>query len=398
MKIRNGLLVSLILLTGCANVTVSVTQKSVTQKSENSVNSVVTTSSTSQKSFDSTPYVFEPETITLPEFKDIGAKDWIGTCFDCTNVRRLYPDSESVRVDNIFNNEWRYNVIKQDGAIKYASEDHKPVLEFDSHLIGDVNDDLPTKYRLKNTNADIQLGSYKNYIYRRTDLYTRPNKSFAYHARANAIYYTESFPDISVFKKECAKNLRTLFIKDVKEACEANTKEAYAQFFRKNGTHVIYSCAYGMGTEILYEARSDDYNLKDLVTARLKNRLDNAALAGVNSKTVGEYEENKNFDLLDYSEDLKGKYVYDHFCEGALYGGKADFPPMTFNGLADTIKDLMTTKVEDVKQSSFLTPREVYPIWTFLPSSMREEENLLMQAFDQYVSDREQYFADQLKA
>ena len=395
MKMKNGLLVLVILLTGCANVTVSATQKSDSGVANTSENE---NSSNSQTSFDNTPYVFEAETISLPAFDDIGAKDWIGTSYDCTGVRRLYPSSESIRVDNIFNNEWRYNIIKGEGAITYASKDHKPVLEFDSRLIGDVNEDLTTKYRLLNTNADIQLGSYKDYIYRRTDLGTRPNKSFAYHARANALYYTESFPSITTFKEECTQNLRTTFLKHVKDACEANTKEAYAKFFKDNGTHVIYSCAYGMGSEILYEASSDDYNLKELVTAELKNRLDEAVLAGVNSKTVGEYEEKKYFDLINYSEALKGKYIYDSICDSSLYGGKADIPPMTFNRLADVVKSLMTTKVEDVKQSSFLTPKEVYPIWTFLPSSMKEEETLLRQAFDQYVTDREQYFADQLKA
>ena len=147
-----------------------------------------------------------------------------------------------------------------------------------------------------------------------------------------------------------------------------------------------------MGTEMLYEAYSNDYDLNELATKEVKDLFDKAALAGVNSKTVGEYEQNKSFKVKDHLNVEGGKYVFESGINGSLIGGPADFPPMTLSGLADKINASMTSKTENVKQSSFLTPKVSYPIWEFLPETMSEEKVLLENAYKGYLKDRTEYY------
>ena len=181
-------------------------------------------------------------------------------------------------------------------------------------------------------------------------------------------------------------------------ACETNTKEAYAELFRTRGTQVIWSCAFGRGAELLYEAKSNDYNLKELATSEVKDLFDSAVLSGVNSKTVGELEEKRDFDLNKYLNVEKGKYVFENGISSTLYGGSASIPSLSLSGFSGSVTALSTTKVTDVKRSAFLTPREVYPIWEFLPSSMSEEKTLLENAYKEYAADRAAYYESQYNA
>ena len=389
MKIKNCALISLILLTGC-NLNVSVSNNKTSQ----GITSSGAEKSSSQKPFDSTPFIYEPGTITLPEDRKVDGRDKIGRAYDATEIKTLYIHSDYVLYSrDIFNSEWKYyDVLEKDGAPTYIREDHKPSLEFDSVLVSDI-DQLPNSYTLKNTNIDISLGCYKNYLNKRTKMKDSDARStLVYHARANAIYYTESFPAFESFKDECISHVNSLFINKAKETCEANTKEKYADFFHQNGTHVIWSAAFGMGTEMLYEAYSNDYDLNELATKEVKDLFDKAALAGVNSKTVGEYEQNKSFKVKDYLNVEGGKYVFESGINGSLIGGPADFPPMTLSGLADKINASMTSKTENVKQSSFLTPKVSYPIWEFLPETMSEEKVLLENAYKDYLKDKTEYY------
>ena len=351
----------------------------------------------SSKPFDSTPYAFEPGTITLPEDGEVDGRDWFGNGYDITAVNQLFISTSNILREDIFQTDWKYNVLLNDGAPKYASEDHKPVFEFDSVLLSDVNQ-LPETYRLKNTNVDIPTGSYKNYIYHRSNLDNSKYTTLVYHVRANAVYYTESFPSFDTFKEEASSHLTTFFVQRVSETCSTNTKESYAKFFRRYGTHVMWSCAYGMGAELKIEAYSSDYNLKEVNIGEVKNYIDRMALSGVDSKTVGEFEERRSFSLNNYLQVEKGKYIFDSLMEGSLYGGKAAIPSATISGFADTICSLLTDKTVDVKESAFLSPRESYPIWEILPSSMSSEKALLAKAYNEYLIDRADYNASQLEA
>ena len=393
MKIKSCLLVSLVLLTGCT----------VNVESINSVNassSDVPSISSSVKPFDTTPYAYEPETVVFPEDGKLDGRDWIGDTIDMTEVKNLFINSDSaVGRDFFFDREWKYNeVLTKHGVPTYASDDHKPVLEFDSLLVGDINQ-LPETYHLKNTNIDLPTGAYKNYINVRIGFkFKEYNSLLGYHCRANAIYYTESFPAFEGFKEECSSHIYIHTFNQMKEACETNTKEAYAELFRTRGTHVIWSCAFGMGAELLYEAKSNDYNLKELATSEVKDLFDSAVLSGVNSKTVGELEEKRDFDLNKYLNVEKGKYVFENGISSTLYGGSASIPSLSLSGFSESVTALSTTKVTDVKRSAFLTPREVYPIWEFLPTSMSEEKTLLENAYKEYAADKAAYYESQYNA
>ena len=222
MKIKNCALISLILLTGC-NLNVSVSNNKTSQ----GITSSGAEKSSSQKPFDSTPFIYEPGTITLPEDRKVDGRDKIGRAYDATEIKTLYIHSDYVLYSrDIFNSEWKYyDVLEKDGAPTYIREDHKPSLEFDSVLVSDI-DQLPNSYTLKNTNIDISLGCYKNYLNKRTKMKDSDARStLVYHARANAIYYTESFPAFESFKDECIYHVHSQFFNKAKETCEANTKE-----------------------------------------------------------------------------------------------------------------------------------------------------------------------------
>ena len=397
MKIKSCLLITLILLAGCnQNVTTSMDETS--NKTTSSISSEKSSSdvkTSSEVQFDNTPYAYEVGTITLPEDNKVDGRDWIGKCFDITEAKHLFPNTDSIIFQEMFDREWKYyEVLEKDGAPAYASEDHKPVLEFDSVLLSDI-DQLPETYNVKNTNVEIPLASYKNFINKRTKLNsTEYEYTLVYHGRANAIYYTESFPSFDTFKDECIAHADSFVISSAKEACKSNTKEAYANFFSKRGTHVIWSCAYGMGVEYIYEANTHDYKIDELATKEVKTLFDSAVLSGIDSKTVGEYEQRKNFNLNDYLNVEEGKYVFEWIIQSSLYGGKAEIPGMSFSSIANSINKLMTSKTEDVKESTFLTPREAYPIWEFLPSSMAEEKTLLENAYKEYVKDKTEYYTN----
>ena len=399
MKANNFLLLIPILLTGCSiNVHVNKSVTNDIDSGESVNNSGESINASSEKEFDNTPYNYEPATVVLPEDGKLN-RDWIGRCYDSTNIRTLFMDSDYTIIDRLFDSEWQYNeVLQKEGSLAYASIDHKPALEFDSVLISDVNQ-LPDTYRYKHTNIDIQLGSYKDYIYKRTKLKSDEYSSaLVYHAKASAIYYTESFPDIALFKEECISHLNAFFLKDVEEACSKNTKKGYAEFFRENGTHVIWSCGLGMGTEFIYQAYSNDYDLKGLANSGVKDLYDRAVLSGVESKTVGEYEEKSGFSLNNYLNVQEGKYLFESIFSGTVYGGPACLPSITFSGIAKTINEFTTSRVADVRQSAFLTPMESYPIWEFLPSTMNEEKAKLKNAYDEYVIDRAEYYKSQYNA
>ena len=399
MKANKFLLLIPILLTGCSinvdankSVTNEIDSGSIVNNSDESV------TASSEKEFDNTPYNYEPATVVLPEDGKLN-RDWIGRRYDSTNIRTLFMDSDYIIVDGMFDREWQYNeVLQKKGSLAYASIDHKPALQFDSVLVSDVNQ-LPDTYRYKNTNIDIQLGSYKDYLNKHINIKSNTYSStLVYHAKASAIYYTESFPNIGLFKKECISHLNVFFLKDVKEACSKNTKEGYAEFFRENGTHVIWSCGLGIGTEFMYEAYSNDYDLKGLTNSGVKDLYDRAVLSGIESKTVGEYEEKSGFNLKNYLNVQDEKYLFEHIFSGTVYGGPACFPPMTISGVAKTVNELTTLRVADVRQSAFLTPMESYPVWEFLPSTMNEEKAKLKNAYDEYVIDRAEYYKSQYNA
>ena len=389
MKFKSCLLVSLVLLAGC-NMDVT-TSKNVSSSDEKSTSSV--------KPFDDTPYSYEPATITLPEDGEVDGRDWIGRCINMTADKELFIDTDCILRNDFFDRDWKYNdVLTKSGTPAYASEDHKPVLEFDSVLLSDVNQ-LPATYHLKNTNFDVPTGFYKEYLFKRTHFNSSDyNSTLVYHTRANAIYYNESFPSFETYKEECSSHIYIHTMNAIKKACETNTKEAYADLFKTRGTHIIWSVSYGMGTELLYEVNSNDYDLSKLANSEFKEQLDAVVLADVNSKTVGELEEKNSFTINKYLNVEEGKYVFEGGISGSLYGGKAAFPPMSLDRFSKTVKNLMTTSVEDVKQSAFLNTNEVYPIWEFLPSSMAEEKVLLENAYKVYASDRAAYYESQYQA
>lgn len=387
MKLKSCLLITLVLLAGCD---VNVTTGNSTSNSD---------VSSSVKPFDNTPYSYEPATIALPEDGKVNGRDWIGRTFDITADKNLFIESSSLIREDFFDSEWKYNnVITQDGAPTYASEDHKPILELDSVLLSNV-DQLPATYHLKNTNYDVPTGCYKEYLYKRTDFNAKDYTStLAYHVRANATYYNESFPNFETYKEVCSYNIYVHSLNAMKEACATNTKEAYAKYFSSRGTHVIWSVSYGMGAELLYEANSNDYDLNALDEVEVKEKLDAAVLAAVDSKTVGEFEEKSSFTLKKYLGAEEGKYLFEGGIGSSLYGGKAAIPSMSLGGFSETVKDLMTTSVADVKQSSLLAVREAYPVWEFLPETMSNEKALLENAYKEYVADRAAYYESQYKA
>lgn len=397
MKIKNSLfLIIPIVLTGCGNASANVSKTSSASTTVTQSSGVLTGSNqnSSKKPFDSTPYSFEAETIDLPSAEELRGNDWIGRCFDITEIRNPFFHHDTILFgDSIIKTDWMYyEVLLKVGAPVYASEDHKPVLEFDSILVNDL-DKLPETQRLKNTNIDIPTGSYKDYL----DLYVgfhsqSEGSKMSYHVRANAIYYTQSFPAFATFKEELSSNLTTLFINQVNDVCKTNTKEGYAEFFSKVGTHMTWSCSHGMGAEMLIECSSTDYDFKEIDANEVKDLYDSAALSGLDSKTVGERDERRGFSIKNYLNLEPGKYVFEMGRSGSLYGGPADFPSSTISGFSNTICSLLTTKTEYVKESSFLSPKEIHGVWEILPSSMDEQKTLLENAYVEYVKDKAEYY------
>ena len=219
MKIKNCLLLIIpILLGGCNTSTTG---------------SSVTSSSSSEKPFDSRPYSFESETVTLPEDGKVDGRDWIGRSYDITAMRTFYLEMDSVLISNhIFDTEWKYyEVLLKDGAPKYASEDHKPVLEYDSVLVTDLNQ-LSDTHHCNYSNVDIPLDCYKQYLKATTHLksdYT----TMVYHAKANAIYYTESFPAFDTSLKALSTGIGDIARQLLKEMIE-NTNIFYYALLIKN--------------------------------------------------------------------------------------------------------------------------------------------------------------------
>lgn len=400
MKVKKSLLLIVpMLLTGCAN--------AVTSSETNNTNNEISSSSSEQKSssneFSSlnnssiqieTPYSFELNAFEIPSEMQ-GEYSYLGNTMDITECTPFTVASDAYCL-NIFNRDF-IKEVNEPCELAYCSIDHKPIITPRTYLFDEL-DELGNSFDDLGMNVSIPASHFKG----KAKYYIESNKKYnrtalLYYAGATASYYKQTLGELDSRKKNFTSNIDLSFTLSVSKACSSGNLNDVLSIFNEFGTHVMWSCEYGVEYWCRYLAKSSRYDLTEYNTPEIKNAFDSALLAGIESKTIEEYKEKINFCLRDYigTNDYTSfdEDIDEHHAIGPtsifLSSNTEGLPKEGMFGMAAARVTKLALNEEDMRDVTCLKATEIYPIWEFLPADMASEALVLELAYPKYLEFKE---------